>query len=63
MTTQNKAETILIRVDNDLKEESRKVLYSYGLTHSKGIRLFLDFLIENKNDQEKLANILKKPKK
>lgn len=54
----NKSETLLIRLEKDLKENSRSVLSRHGLTQSKAIRRFLDFVIENRDNHELLKEIL-----
>lgn len=54
----NKSETLLIRLEKDLKENSRNVLSRHGLTQSKAIRRFLDFVIENRDNPELLKEIL-----
>lgn len=54
----NKSETLLIRLEKDLKENSRSVLSRHGLTQSKAIRRFLDFVIENRDNPELLKEIL-----
>lgn len=54
----NKSETLLIRLEKDLKENSRSVLSRHGLTQSKAIRRFLDYVIENRENPELLKEIL-----
>lgn len=54
----NKSETLLIRLEKDLKENSRNVLSRHGLTQSKAIRRFLDYVIENRENPELLKEIL-----
>lgn len=43
----NRKESIInLRIEHDLKDDSRSVLYGYGLSHSKAIRYFLEHITE-----------------
>lgn len=50
-----KESIVNIRIEHDIKEDSRSVLYKYGLSHSKAIRYFLEFIVNT----EKLPDVLK----
>lgn len=43
-TAPKKSETVIVRVDDDLKDHSKMILQRAGLTHSKAIRLFLEYI-------------------
>lgn len=47
MNVPKKTCVLNFRISSDLKDESRDVLLKYDLTHSKAIRLFLEYIIEN----------------
>lgn len=46
MNVPKKTCVLNFRISSDLKDESRDVLSKYDLTHSKAIRLFLEYIIE-----------------
>lgn len=48
-TNPRKESVINIRIELDAKEESKKVLYNYDLTHSKFIRYALDYIVESQD--------------
>lgn len=43
-TAPKKSETVIVRVDDDLKDHSKMILQRAGLTHSKAIRIFLEYI-------------------
>lgn len=47
MSNPKKTDSILVRVDVDLKERSKMILQREKLTHSKAIRLFLEHISIN----------------
>lgn len=47
MSNSKKNEIINIRVDSDVKTESRTILENKSLSHSKAFRMLLDYIVKS----------------
>lgn len=56
---EKKTEIINIRVLQDVKENSKRVLYKYGIDHSKGLRYFLNYIIEHDQLPKEIEDFIK----
>jgi antitoxin component of RelBE/YafQ-DinJ toxin-antitoxin module len=59
-TNPRKESVINIRIELDTKEESKKVLYNYGLTHSKFIRYALDYMSETRYIPQQIIEFIER---